>query len=130
MKLTHFNNVPLENVNVEGAENTRIRWLVSDKDKAPNFALRMFELEPGGHTPYHTHDWEHESFILQGTGVLVTSEGEKEFQQWDVIYIDPNRYHQFKNTGDTLLRFLCAIPLKTKKKETKNPLGDRQVNNC
>lgn len=130
MKLTHFNDVILEDVNVDGARDTKIRWLISDKDNATNFALRMFELEPEGHTPYHTHDWEHEVFVLQGTGLLVTADGEKEFQQWDVIFVDPHMYHQFKNIGDTVLRFLCAIPYKTKPKETKNPLGDKQVSNC
>ena len=130
MKLMHFNDVISEDVNVDGARDTKIRWLISEKENAPNFALRMFELEPEGHTPYHTHDWEHEVFVLQGTGLLVTADGEKEFQQWDVIYVDPNIYHQFKNNGDTILRFLCAIPYKTKPKETKNPLGDKPVSTC
>ena len=130
MKLTHFNNVTLEDVSVEGAKDVKIRWLISEKDNAQNFALRMFELEPGGFTPYHIHNWEHEVFILQGTGLLVTADGEKVFQQWDVIYTDPNMYHQFRNSGDTVLRFLCAIPYNIKSKETKNPLGDKPVNNC
>ena len=130
MKLTHFNDVPLETVSIEGAKKVKIRWLISDKDNAPNFALRMFELEPDGFTPYHTHDWEHEVFVIQGTGILVTEDGEKEFQQWDVIYTDPNKYHQFKNSGDSLLRFLCAIPYKIKKQSTKNPLGEKPVSNC
>lgn len=130
MKLTHFSEVPLETVSVEGAKNTKIRWLISEKDNATNFALRMFELEPDGHTPFHTHDWEHEVFVLQGEGLLVTEEGEKPFKQWDIIYVNPNMYHQFKNTNDTLLRFLCAIPYKTKAKASQNPLGDKSVSNC
>ncbi|MBC8313299.1 MAG: cupin domain-containing protein [Candidatus Cloacimonetes bacterium] len=134
MKLIHFDDVPLETVSIEGAKNVKLRWLISDKDNAPNFALRMFELEAGGFTPFHTHNWEHEVFVIQGTGILVTEDGEKDFQQWDVIYTDPNIYHQFKNSGDSMLRFLCAIPidsyLKPQKQSTKNPLGDEPENNC
>jgi len=131
MKITHFDDVLLENVTVDDAVQTKIRWLISKKDNAPNFAMRMFEVEPGGHTPLHTHEWEHEVFVLQGTGVLVTEEGEKPFQQWDVIFVDPNIRHKFKNNDDTLLRFLCIVPLSSQpQRKTGNPLGDKPVNNC
>ncbi len=130
MKVANFNEVTLENVDIPDAKDTKIRWLISQKDNAPNFAMRMFEVEPGGHTPFHKHSWEHEAFVLQGNGTLVTKEGNKSFQQWNVIYIDPNMKHQFKNTGDTLLRFLCIIPHKQKQNTSENPLGDSPVNNC
>ncbi len=130
MKIQHFTDAPLEEVNVEGATKTKIRWLISQKDRAPNFAMRMFEVEPNGHTPFHQHDWEHEAFVLQGKGALVTENGEREFQQWDVIFVDPNLKHQFKNTGDSMMRFLCAIPHKNKKESSQNPLGGKEVNNC
>ncbi|MEA2105035.1 MAG: cupin domain-containing protein [Candidatus Cloacimonadota bacterium] len=130
MKVTHFNEIPLENVDIEGVKDTKIRWLISQKDNAPNFALRMFELEPGGFTPLHTHDWEHEVFVIQGSGTLVLKNETIPFQQWDVIYIDPNFEHRFRNDGDTLLRFLCAIPHKKAQKVSQNPLGDSPVNNC
>ncbi len=131
MKIDHFNDVLLEDVNIEGADKTKIRWLISKNDNAPNFAMRMFEVESGGHTPFHSHDWEHEVFVLQGTGVLVTEEGEKPFQQWDVIFVEPHLKHQFKNTDDTLLRFLCIVPHSTQPaKVSSNPLGDKPANNC
>lgn len=131
MKITHFNDVPIEDVLVEGAKNTKIRWLISKKDNAPNFAMRMFEVEVGGHTPFHSHEWEHEVFVLQGSGVLVTEEGEKSFQQWDVIFVEPHVKHQFKNTDDTLMRFLCVVPHTPQPKQSsQNPLGDKPVNNC
>ena len=33
------------------AKNTTIRWLVSEKDGAQNFYLRLFEIGPDGSTP-------------------------------------------------------------------------------
>jgi len=85
MKITHFNDVLLEDVNVEGADKTKIQVAYFKKGITPlTFAMRMFEVEAGGHTPFHSHDWEHEVFVLHGTGALVTEEGEKPFQQWDV----------------------------------------------
>ena len=137
MKLVHFDDVELENVDIEGAKNTKIRWLVAQKDGAPNFAMRMFEVKKDGHTPYHTHDWEHEIFVLEGEGVLVLKDEEKPFKQWDIMYIDPNMEHRFKNTGKGLLRFLCIIPhesnYKTERKNTDealNPFASGIANNC
>jgi quercetin dioxygenase-like cupin family protein len=139
MKLAHFDEVALEPVYAEGSAGTMIRWLVSQKDGAPHFALRMFEVEPGGNTPYHTHNWEHEVYCLQGEGHLVTEAGAQPFKQDDFIYVDPNMMHQFKNVGSGIMKFLCIIPHEelVKKEETAklkpkqvNPFGSGKANNC
>ena len=110
MKLSHYTDIDLEEVTMEGAKGARIRWLVSEKDGAPNFAMRMFEVQPGGHTPLHTHPQEHEVFIVEGRGTLVYEDQEHEFEAEYVIFVPPNQKHRFKNTGDSLLRMLCIIP--------------------
>ncbi len=134
MKIANYKDIELENVNVEGAVNTKIRWMIAQKDGAPNFALRMFEVEAGGNTPYHKHAWEHEVFVLEGEGEFVTERGSQKFGTWDTIYVDPNMYHQFKNVGDSMMRFLCIIPHPEqeapKKKEVKNPFAAGVANNC
>ena len=131
MKVVHFDEIDLEKVDAEGASKTNIRWLISQKDKAPNFAMRMFEIEPNGHTPLHSHNWEHEVFILEGEGLLVTDKGDMAFKTWDVIYVDPKVSHQFKNTGETILRFLCMIPHeKPVVKKSINPFATGTANNC
>jgi len=111
MKVFHFKEVKAEPMHQgEEAKGVTMRWLISDKDGAPNFAMRMVEVEPGGFTPLHNHPWEHESFIIQGEGVLVGQEGEKPFSSEDVIYIPPDELHRFKNTSQEKLQFLCLIP--------------------
>jgi quercetin dioxygenase-like cupin family protein len=134
MKLGHYSEVELENVTMEGAEGAKIRWLISAKDGAPNFATRLFEVDPGGHTPFHTHSWEHENFIVEGEGALVTEEGDKPFKTGDFIYVPPQFKHAYKNTGDQVLKFLCIIPnpenTKKNKKKTVNPFAGGVANNC
>lgn len=130
MKHIKFSDVPLEEVNVEGANNANIRWLISDKDGAQRFSMRMFEVAPGGNTPYHVHNFEHEVFVLDGQGMLVSEDGESPMSPWDVIFVDPNIMHQFKNTGDKPLIFLCSIPNEVKKVPKRNPFGGGKVNNC
>lgn len=140
MKLTHYSQVELQPVKVEGAAGAHIRWLIAEKDGAPNFALRMFEVEPEGHTPYHKHAWEHEVYCLEGEGMLVFEGNEYPFKAHDSMYIDPDKMHQFKNTGKEKLKFLCIIPhesnYNTEKKEDKplkkpvNPFAAGKANNC
>lgn len=131
MKVIHYDQVELEPVYAEGAEGAQIRWLIAQKDGAPNFAMRMFEVAPGGHTPYHQHDWEHELYVLSGSGALITERGEIAFAENDVMYVDPNLMHAFKNTGSTTLKFLCLIPHEQPVvKKTVNPFADETANNC
>ena len=70
MKIEKSSNIKKSPVEIEGAKDVGIRWLISKEDGAENFAMRMFELEPGGHTPLHTHPQEHEVFVLEGQGTL------------------------------------------------------------
>ncbi|MBW6514052.1 MAG: cupin domain-containing protein [Candidatus Syntrophosphaera sp.] len=131
MKIIHFDQAKLEPVNAEGAAGTKIRWLVAQKDGAPNFALRMFEVEPQGHTPFHIHDWEHEVYVLEGTGVLQTERGDLPFAAHDAIYVDPGLKHAFKNTGTGIMKFLCIIPHEQPQpKKTVNPFAEETANNC
>lgn len=110
MIVKHFKEVKKENVNVEGAKNTTIRWLLGEDSPAPNFYMRLFEVEPGGYSPYHTHSWEHEVFILEGEGKINTKGKSFELKQGSFVLVEPNEEHQFENTGNGVLKFLCMIP--------------------
>jgi quercetin dioxygenase-like cupin family protein len=110
MKVEKSSNISKSPVEVEGAKGVEIRWLISKEDGVENFAMRMFELQPGGYTPLHTHKHEHEVFVLQGQGTFICEGQEYEFGAEYVIFVPPNIKHRFKNTGDTILRFLCLIP--------------------
>ncbi|MHC4351177.1 MAG: cupin domain-containing protein [Planctomycetota bacterium] len=110
MKVENSRNIVKNPVEVDGAKDAEMRLLISEADGAQNFAMRMFELQPGGHTPLHTHAHEHEVFVLEGQGVFVCEGQEHEFGPEYVIFAPPNKEHRFKNTGDSILRMLCLIP--------------------
>lgn len=112
MKIEKSGNIRKSPVETEGAKEVAIRWLISKEDGAENFAMRMFEVQPGGHTPLHTHPQEHEVFVLEGKGTFVYEGEEHPFESEFVIFVPPNKEHQFKNTGDGILRMLCIIPLR------------------
>ncbi|MBS7614869.1 cupin domain-containing protein [Candidatus Bathyarchaeota archaeon] len=112
-KAIYFKRVPKSQVKEAGAEGVQIRWLINkENDGAPNFAMRLFEVEPGGYTPRHSHDWEHEVFILEGEGTAFCSGTKTQIKSGFVVFIPPNAEHYFKNTGKNTLRFLCLIPNK------------------
>jgi quercetin dioxygenase-like cupin family protein len=110
MKVEDSKNIAKMPVEHEGAKDTEIRWLISKEDGAENFAMRMFELQPGGHTPLHTHAHEHEVFVIEGQGVFVCEGQENEFSAEFVIFVPGGKEHQFRNTGNSVLRMLCLIP--------------------
>ena len=95
----------------EDAKHTKVRWLISDRDGAPNFAMRLFEIGPQGATPLHTHAWEHEVFVLEGQGMVVGAEGEQRIEPGDVIFVPGEERHQFRSVGDGVLKMLCMIPI-------------------
>ena len=100
----------VEEQQAEGLEGVTVRWVISEKDGAPHFAMRIFDVQPGFNTPYHTHWWEHEVYILQGEGVAVSTEGETPISAGSVILVEGDEEHQFRNTGEGVLRFICLIP--------------------
>jgi quercetin dioxygenase-like cupin family protein len=103
-------SVPSEPVEMEGAKGARVRWLISEKDGAPTFAMRLFEVAAGGHTPHHSHCYEHEVYVLEGRGTVVAADGERAFKAGDVIFVPADEMHQFRNTSSGVCKFLCLIP--------------------
>ena len=111
MKITNFKNIKAKEVKEPGTEGVTIRWLISQKDGAPNFAMRIFEVAPGGFTLYRKHSWEHEVFILEGRGTLVTEEKIFPLKKGDSVFVPPDENHQFKNDSEEKLTFICLIPI-------------------
>jgi quercetin dioxygenase-like cupin family protein len=110
MKVNHYEQVAKAPVTMEGAIGCQVRWLVDEDQGAPNFAMRQFEVAPGGYTPRHSHPYEHEVFVLEGAGVVLEGETEHPLAAGDFVLVTPNEVHQFRNTGATPLKFLCLVP--------------------
>ena len=111
MNVFKYTEIPAQKAE-EGAHNITVRWLIAKDMGAETFAMRLFEMDVGGYSPHHHHDWEHEVFILEGEGVVKSQEGDIPFSPGTVIFVPPNERHQFRNTGKTPVKFLCLIPYK------------------
>jgi len=93
------------------APGVTIRRLIDEEfDGAPYYNLRMIEIAPGGHTPEHAHDNEHENFVLAGSGEVLYKGEFHPVGVGDVVFIPPSSVHQYRNSGDDTFRFLCGVP--------------------
>ena len=89
-----------------------IQWLITEKEGAPNFAMRIINVKAGGSTPYHRHFWEHEVYVIEGDGVVLDEDGkETHVGVGDVVFIPSREKHQFVNSHEATLRFICVIPI-------------------
>ncbi|HRQ72024.1 MAG TPA: cupin domain-containing protein [Phycisphaerales bacterium] len=109
--IRNIDETPLAPVDMPGVEGASMAVMVGRADGAPNFALRQFRVEAGGHTPRHSHDYEHEVFIVSGSGTILLEGKERPIRAGDVIYVPANEEHQFRAGGPGGLRFLCLVPM-------------------
>jgi quercetin dioxygenase-like cupin family protein len=110
MKISPYQDIPAQPVKDPSASGVTMRVAIGPDDGAPNFVLRVFTLEPGGHSPRHTHPYEHEVFIHAGRGEVFCEGESRPVGPGHVAYIPPGALHQFRNTGDGPLVFVCVIP--------------------
>jgi quercetin dioxygenase-like cupin family protein len=113
MKIFHYQSVEAKDAD-EGAKGVKVQWLITKEIGAPSFAMRRFQIVPNGNSPLHTHPWEHEVFVLEGKGTVVGKDKETEIRPGSVIFIAPNELHQFKNNSNSILVFLCIVPIRDK----------------
>lgn len=92
-------------------EDVSVRWLIDKNAGANNFAMRRFEIKVGGKVPLHSHEQDHEIYILSGDGRFYNDkEQENKVMQGDVVYIPPNEKHGIDNLSKDNLVFICLVP--------------------
>ncbi|SFM74430.1 cupin domain-containing protein [Thermodesulforhabdus norvegica] len=110
MKVVRYRDVPARVMDGGGVKGVRGRVLIGKDDGAGKFCMRIFELEPGGHTPLHAHDWEHEIFVHKGSGSVWQKGQWVPIEEGTAIFIPGGEEHQIRNTGTEVLTFVCLIP--------------------
>ena len=99
MKKFGYTEIKAEKVENQ-SKNLKVRWLITKESGAENFAMRLFEMKAGGHILFHSHNWEHEVFILEGEVLVFGGTEEKPFKAGEVIFVPANEMHQFKNSNE------------------------------
>lgn len=93
-----------------GADRATRQVLIGPKEDAPNFHMRYFAVQPGGHTSLDSHPHDHGVYVIHGAALLRLGDEEHEISTGDVVYIPGNEVHQFFALGDEPFGFLCVVP--------------------
>lgn len=94
------------------SKDVYMRWLVGRRTGAKTYAMRLFEIKPGGIIPLHTHPEEHEIFILEGEAKVLGGNEGLVAKKDDVVFVPSDLPHGYDNTqGTKSFRFICVIPL-------------------
>jgi quercetin dioxygenase-like cupin family protein len=110
MYLQDVKNIDSKAVNPPGATMAFKQILVGPQQGWAGWVMRLFTLGKGGCTPQHSHPWPHINYIVKGTGTLLMEDEEREIGSDYVAYISGGAVHQFKNTGESELSFICIVP--------------------
>ena len=99
-----------------------MRWLLSEKDGAPTFDMRLVDVDPGGHSHHHRHPWEHVVYVLKGTGEVLEEGGKKyPIGPGTCVLVPPGDEHCFYNTSGEDMQFICCIPSRSKTEDAIEP---------
>lgn len=110
MKITPASAIEPRVFDTAPAKGVTGRVLVGKGDGATNFCMRLFELAPDGHSPRHSHPWEHEIFFHAGQGEVFGDGRWTPVSAGYTAFVPGDSEHQIRNTGDTPLVFVCVIP--------------------
>jgi quercetin dioxygenase-like cupin family protein len=111
MHLSSLGKAEKIKLDMEGAIGVYKQIPISKADGTPTFSFRIFTIEPGGHTPHHTHSFEHLNYIIEGCGIVLAQDGEHIIKKGDFAMIPPGETHQFRNTSKSKpLVMICAVP--------------------
>ncbi len=111
MYVARLNQIEKTPARMEGAKGVSKQTPLSRKDGVPTFSFRVFTIEPGGHTPFHQHEFEHMNYVISGEGSLVAQDGQHELRKGDFALILPGEKHQYRNRSHNEdLVIICAVP--------------------
>jgi quercetin dioxygenase-like cupin family protein len=112
MKMRGYRAITPTMFDNETMKGVAARVVIGSGDGAKNFFMRIFEIAPGGYTPRHTHDWEHEVFIHSGNGECYHGGQWHPLKPGDAVFIPALEEHQMRNTGNEVFVFVCLVPSK------------------
>ena len=109
MKIKKRTELVKEDIKDINAKGVKFYPVITARDGAPNFSLRLFEIESDGNTPFHAHGWEHEVYIIEGSGFIIGENKKLRIEKDDFVFVEPSELHQFL-AGEKGLKMICIVP--------------------
>ncbi len=116
MYLTDLNKaeeVDITPPELKGKGKATVRWLLGEPEGAPNFEMRYFSLTGHIATEWHSHQWEHQVFVIKGKGIFKSETGEVQLLPGSAVLVAPGEQHHFVCPGEQF-DFICVVPKGTR----------------
>lgn len=112
-QIKNIYDAQMKPVEMEGVKGASMSVMIGQEHNAPHFALRSFAVEPGGHTPKHQHDYEHEVYVVSGNASVLLEDQMHPIRAGDTVLVPANELHQFTVSQEASepFRFLCLVPV-------------------
>lgn len=110
MYLGQLKDIEKRELSGEGIKNVLKQVPIGTKEGWRENALRVFTIGPGGHTPHHSHDWEHVNYVISGQGTLEMENKKHDLSAGSFAFVPPNQKHQYANHGKDDFVMICIVP--------------------
>lgn len=96
---------------IEGDEGAGIKQYFDPHNtlNGISYSIAHVTLESGKETKLHSLTSSEVYYILEGSGTFVMDKDEFEIKRDDSVYVPPNTGQKIKNTGSSILKFLCIV---------------------
>lgn len=110
MIIKKIDEIESQKVDMAGVKDVNLKMLIGPNDGSINIAMRKFEVLPGGHTPKHSHNYEHVVKVEKNKGLFLDKNGTThEIKEGDCMLVPASDEHQFQNPYNEPFEFLCII---------------------
>lgn len=110
MALGHLDDLLGVAMDSPEVKDASMKVLITPKDGWEGNYMRVIELGVDGYSPKHIHPWPHINYIIEGEGTLFLNGEENPIKAGSYAFVPPNELHQFKNTSNVVLKFICIVP--------------------
>lgn len=87
------------------------------------FALRYFEIEPGGYSSLEKHQHVHLVVVIRGQGKALVGTRVFDLKPFDMLYVPPDTPHRWMNPYAEPFGFLCPVDAE---RDRPQPLSDEE----
>ena len=101
MIIQHLAKIETEASDFPGMAGVTFQGILMEHPLLPGFLVRMFTLEPKGHTGLHHHPQQHLHYITRGQGDFVGDAGRRQqVSAGDIVLTEPDEVHQIANASE------------------------------
>lgn len=110
MFIKHIDQIDKKQISGDGIKDVLKQVPVGLPEGWKDHILRVFTIQPGGHTPKHQHDWEHINYVISGVGTLEINGAKHELETGSFAVVPSNTLHQYSNQSGSDFVMICIVP--------------------